>query len=138
MFGRKKEKKENQKKTKEKLETSKVVLFIVFLICIEILIYTQVVVLILRDSSALYTLAGVPVTLVPIILGYYWKARSQNIKGGITYDTAMAKLESKLGVANSVVLSNICDENAENEIGNEIDINETINELNNMNSEGDG
>lgn len=137
MFGKKKVKEKKVKKQKEKKETSKVVLFVVFLICIEILLYTEVMVFVLRDSNTLYTLVSVPVTLVPITLGYYWKARSQNMKGGITYDTAMTKLESDLGVANSIVLSNICETNQTEEI--QLDLDNVCNEINNeTNNEGEG
>ncbi len=126
MFGKKET---ENKQPKKKLETSKLVLWIVFIICIEILIYTQVVVLILRDSNALYTLVGVPVTLVPIILGYYWKARSQNIKGGITYDTAMKQLEiEQINYMEDVTSSALCESDVS--LDNvKFDVDNTINDI---------
>ena len=136
MFGKKKIKEPKIKKQKEKFETSKVVLFVVFLICIEILLYTEVVVIILRDSNTLYTLVGVPITLVPITLGYYWKARSQNMKGGITYDTAMTKLESDISIANSIIVSDMCEKNQSEDI--ELNLDNIVNDIKNDNNEGDG
>ena len=136
MFGKKKVKEKKVKKQKEKKETSKVVLFVVFLICIEILLYTEVMVFVLRDSNTLYTLVSVPITLVPITLGYYWKARSQNMKGGITYDTAMTKLESDLGVANSIIMSDMCEKNQSEDI--ELNLDNIVNDIGNDNNEGDG
>ena len=41
------------------------------------------------DLSAMYALIGVPVSLVPICLGYFNKSKAQNTVGGITYDMAM-------------------------------------------------
>jgi hypothetical protein len=48
----------------------------------------------LGDISAMYVLIGVPVSLVPIVLGYYWKSKNENTAGGITYDIAMKEKES--------------------------------------------
>lgn len=127
-MGNKDLKNNKQSKKKEKIETSKLVLWVVFIICIEILLYTQVVVLILRDSNTLYTLVGVPVTLVPITLGYYWKARSQNTKGGITYDTAMKQLEiEQNNLMEDITTSALCEPDTSLDIN--IDIDETMNEL---------
>lgn len=69
--------------------TSKLVLLVVFLMCIEILIFSQYAMIKLGDISAMYTLIGVPVTLVPVTLGYYWKSKNENTIGGITFETAM-------------------------------------------------
>lgn len=80
----------NKYKTKLKLpSTSKLVLSIVFLMCIEILIFSQYAMIKLNDISAMYTLIGVSVTLVPVTLGYFWKSKNENTSGGITYDMAM-------------------------------------------------
>lgn len=115
-------------KKKEKMETSKLVLLVVFIICIEILLYTQVVVLILKDSNTLYTLVGVPVTLVPITLGYYWKARSQNTKGGITYDTAMKQLEiEQNNYMEDITTSALCEPDTSLDV--DIDIADTMEEI---------
>lgn len=80
-------------KSKSKLPpTSKLVLLVVFLICIEILIFSQYAMIETGDISALYTLIGVPVTLVPICIAYMIKSKAENSVGGIVYETAMAQL----------------------------------------------
>lgn len=86
-------------KTKKKSKlpsTSKLVLFIVFLLCVEIILFAQYAMLKLADISAMYVLIGVPVSLVPIVLGYYWKSKNENTAGGITYDIAMKEKESEV------------------------------------------
>lgn len=85
-------------KTKRKLpSTSKIVLFVVFLLCIEIIIFSEYAMIILEDASAMYVLIGVPTTLVPTIVAYYHKSRAENTKGGITYDMAMLEKEQDVG-----------------------------------------
>ena len=69
--------------------TSKLVLLVVFLLCIEIIVFCQYAMIVLGDTSAMYVLIGVPTTLVPTVLAYYWKSKAENSKDGITYDMAM-------------------------------------------------
>ena len=69
--------------------TSKLVLLIVFLLCIEIVGFCQYAMIALGDASAMYVMIGVPTTLVPVVLAYYWKSKAENSKDGITYDMAM-------------------------------------------------
>lgn len=83
----------NKHKRKFKLpSTSKLVLLVVFLMCIEILIFSQYAMIKLGDISAMYTLIGVPVTLVPVTLGYYWKAKNENTAQGLVYEQTMYEL----------------------------------------------
>ena len=87
----------NKYKHKFKLpSTSKLVLLVVFLMCIEILIFSQYAMIRLGDISAMYTLIGVPVTLVPVTLGYYWKSKNENTVGGITFETAMMENDDEI------------------------------------------
>lgn len=72
--------------------TSKLVLLVVILLCLEIVFFCQYVMIEFGDTSALYTLIGIPVTLVPTIWGYYSKSKAENTAGGITYDMAMAEM----------------------------------------------
>ena len=74
---------------KKKWSTSKIVLLVVFIMCIEILIFAEIMMNKYGDLSAMYALIGVPVSLVPIIISYYHKAGKENQIGGITYDMAM-------------------------------------------------
>lgn len=69
--------------------TSKLVLLVVFLLCIEIIAFCQYAMIVLGDTSAMYVLIGIPTTLVPIVLGYYNKSKAENSKDGITYEMAM-------------------------------------------------
>lgn len=69
--------------------TSKLILWTVVLICVEIVFFSEYAMLKTGDTSALYALVGVPATLVPAILGYYHKATKENCTGGITFETAV-------------------------------------------------
>ena len=71
---------------------SKLVLLVVFLMCIEIMIFAQYASIILNDSSPLVTLIGIPVTLVPTVIAYMLKSKSENTQGGITYEKVMHEL----------------------------------------------
>lgn len=74
---------------KKKWSTSKIVLLVVFILCIEIVIFSEVMMNKFGDLSAMYALIGVPVSLVPICLGYFKKSSIENSVNGITYDMAM-------------------------------------------------
>ena len=80
------------KYARKKLTASKIIMLVVFLMCIEILVFSELAMLITGDLSALYTLIGVPVTLVPIVLGYLNKSKAENCSGGVTYLQAMSDL----------------------------------------------
>lgn len=74
--------KEEKMKYKRKIKlpsTSKLVLLGVFLICLEILIFSEYAMLVLYDASAMYALIGIPAALVPTIIGYYSKAKAENL-----------------------------------------------------------
>jgi len=69
--------------------TSKLVLWGVFLICIEMLAFSQYAMIALGDASAMYVLLGIPAALIPTCLGYFSKAKAENTIGGITYETVI-------------------------------------------------
>lgn len=79
----------------KKPNTSKLIVFVVFLICLQILWFSEHMVNLIGDTSYMYALIGVPAALIPTILGYYAKASKENQVGGITYDTAMSNLETQ-------------------------------------------
>ena len=79
----------------KKPNTSKLIVFVVFLICLQILWFSEHMVNLTGDTSYMYALIGVPAALIPTILGYYAKASKENQVGGITYDTAMNNLETQ-------------------------------------------
>lgn len=74
--------------------TSKIVLAVTFLMCLQIVFFCEYAMFTSGDFSALYVLIGAPVTLVPICMSYYWKAKNENTKGGIVYEQAMCNSET--------------------------------------------
>ncbi len=70
--------------------TSKLVLIVSAILCVEIVAFCQYIMLKTLDLSALYAMIGVVASVVPVVLGYFMKSKAQNTKGGITYDMAMA------------------------------------------------
>lgn len=94
---RKRKLKEEKKKYSPKLKlpsTSKLILLGAVLLCLQIVIFCEYVMLELGDTSAMYVLVGIPATLIPVIWGYYSKSKAENTKGGITYDMAMMQYEN--------------------------------------------
>lgn len=71
--------------------TSKIVLFVVFLLCLQIVLYCENAMTTSGNYAALYVLIGAPVSLVPVVLSYYWKSKAENTKDGIVYEKAMLK-----------------------------------------------
>lgn len=69
--------------------TSKIVLMVVFLLNLQIICFVEKAIMTYGDLSALYALIGMPVTIIPIVLGYYSKAKAENTAGGIVYDSAI-------------------------------------------------
>ena len=74
--------------------TSKLILFVVFLVCIEILIFCEYAMIALGDTSAMYVLIGIPASLIPIIMSYYSKSKAENTVGGVVFETAMKEKEN--------------------------------------------
>lgn len=88
----------NHKKNKTSMKfpsTSKILLFSVVLMCFEIVFFCEYAMLKLCDTSAMYALIGIPAALAPVALGYLQKAKAENSQGGITYDLAMAQLNTE-------------------------------------------
>lgn len=86
----------NKLKKKHKLPpTSKLVLLVVFVLSIQIIAFVEFVMLKYGDFSAAYALIGIPVTIVPTILGYFYKSKAENTQGGIIYEKAMMSAEDE-------------------------------------------
>lgn len=103
MKNRQKEKiqklREEKNKYKFKLifpTTSKLLLIGAILLCLEIVIFCEYVMLKLQDSSSLYVLIGIPASLIPIILGYFYKSKAENTSGGIVFETAISQMTEKI------------------------------------------
>ena len=89
---RKRKLKEEKRKYWFKLKlpsTSKLVLLGAILLCLQIVLFCEYVMITLGDTSAMYVLIGIPATLVPVIWGYYSKSKAENTSGGIVFETAM-------------------------------------------------
>lgn len=67
----------------------KVIMVAMVIICLEIIIYTEVVMWTRGDLSALYALVGVAASLAAAIWAYCEKSKAENTKGGIVYDAAL-------------------------------------------------
>lgn len=93
---RKRKLKEEENKYKNKFKfpsTSKLILLGAVLLCFQIVVFCEYLMIKLEDTSSLYVLIGIPATLIPIIWGYYSKSKAENTVGGITYDMAMRENE---------------------------------------------
>lgn len=73
--------------------TSKIVLIVAALLCVEILIFCQWMIVKTGDTNSLYAMVGVIMSLASVVLGYFVKSTKQNTVGGITYETAMANMK---------------------------------------------
>lgn len=72
--------------------TSKIVLLVSAILCIEILAFCQYMILVTGDTNALYAMVGALFTFMAVVLGYFVKSTKENSAGGITYETAMASI----------------------------------------------
>lgn len=73
--------------------TSKIVLIVSALFCVEILIFCQYMIVKTGDTNALYAMVGTLVSFAPVIIGYMVKSTKENTSGGIVYETAMAQIQ---------------------------------------------
>lgn len=73
--------------------TSKIVLIVSAILCLEILAFCQYMILTTGDTNALYAMVGALFTFMGIVLGYFVKSTKQNTSGGITYETAMVQIQ---------------------------------------------
>lgn len=78
--------------------TSKIVLIVSGIMCIEILAFCQYMILVTGDTNALYAMVGALFTFMAIVLGYFVKSTKENSAGGITFETAMATVGNPCGV----------------------------------------
>lgn len=74
--------------------TSKMLLWAVVLLCVEVVVFCEYVFMQTKDTSFIYALAGVPTVLVPAILSYNNKSMHENTSGGIVYETAIQKMNT--------------------------------------------
>lgn len=70
--------------------TSKIVLIVAALLCVEILFFCQYMIVMTGDTNALYAMVGTIATLASVVLGYFVKSTKENTYGGVVYESAMA------------------------------------------------
>lgn len=87
--------KSKPKKAAKKISTSKFALWVSILLCLQIVVFCEYLMLKLSDATSIYALIGIPVALAPIILGYYNKSKAENTAGGIIFETAMKQNENQ-------------------------------------------
>lgn len=95
---------EERKKSRTKFKlpsTSKLILLVAFLLCLEIIIFCEYMMIKTGDLSSLYSMIGVASALIPLCLGYYFKSKAENTAGGITYDMAMLEANQNLNYEES-------------------------------------
>lgn len=74
--------------------TSKIVLIVSAILCLEILAFCQYMIMVTGDTNALYAMVGALFTFMPIVIGYFVKSTKENTKSGIVYETTMAQLQT--------------------------------------------
>ena len=65
--------------------TSKIVLIVAAILCVEILFFCQWMIVQTGDTNALYAMVGVIATLASVVLGYFVKSTRENTEGGVVY-----------------------------------------------------
>lgn len=74
--------------------TSKIVLGISALLCLETLIFCQYMIVSTGDTNALYAMVGALFTFMGTVISYYVKSTRENVRNGITFETAMAQMQT--------------------------------------------
>lgn len=73
--------------------TSKIVLIVSAILCVEILIFCQYMIVVTGDTNALYAMVGALFSFMAVVLGYFVKSTKENTKSGIVYEAAMAQIQ---------------------------------------------
>lgn len=73
--------------------TSKIVLIVAALLCVEILFFCQWMIVRTGDTNALYAMVGVITALATVVIGYFVKSTKENTSGGLVYESAMAGIQ---------------------------------------------
>ena len=75
--------------------TSKIVLIVSAILCLEILAFCQYMIVVTGDTNALYAMVGALFTFMAVVLGYFVKSTKENTRNGITFETAMAQMHTQ-------------------------------------------
>lgn len=73
--------------------TSKIVLGISALLCLETLVFCQYMIVSTGDTNALYAMVGALFTFMGTVISYYVKSTRENVRNGITFETAMVQMQ---------------------------------------------
>jgi len=76
--------------------TTKIVLTVFTIVCIETILFCQYMIAKTGDTNALYGLVTAIFAFTGGLLGYFVKSTKEKTVGGITYETAMAGLNNQL------------------------------------------
>lgn len=79
-------------RNRKKPSTSKILLVMVILICVEVLAFCEYAYLTNPEPGTLGSVIGSIATIVSLLLGYFWKSKAENTSGGIVFESAMAGL----------------------------------------------
>ena len=114
---RKRKLQEEVKKGKRKREfkmpsMSKLLMFGLVALCLQIVLFVEYATIKLQDGSAMYALIGIPAALVAAMLGYFSKSKAENTANGIIYETAMLEKQQQMQVNQTHVDTSVEDEEA--------------------------
>ncbi len=80
----------------KKPNTSKLIVFTVFAISIQILWFVEHMATLTGDTSYMYALIGIPAALIPTVISYFNKAKIENTSdSGYVYEARMAELNQQ-------------------------------------------
>lgn len=80
--------------------TSKIVLIVAAILCVEILFFCQWMIVRTGDTNALYAMVGTIATLATVVLGYFVKSTRENTAGGLIYESTMADKQAPIHMEN--------------------------------------
>lgn len=84
----------------KKPNTSKLIVFMVFAISIQILWFVEHMAILTRDTSYMYALIGIPAALIPTVISYFNKSKIENTSdSGFIYEARMAELNNQQDVS---------------------------------------
>lgn len=80
----------------KKPNTSKLIVFVVFAICLQILWFSEHMISLTGDTSYMYALIGIPAALIPTVISYFNKSKVENTsETGYVYEARMAELNNQ-------------------------------------------
>lgn len=84
----------------KKPNTSKLIVFVVFAICLQILWFSEHMISLTGDTSYMYALIGIPAALIPTVISYFNKSKIENTSdSGFIYEARMAELNNQQDVS---------------------------------------